>query len=382
MEAMPEALKCPSCAAPLDPPAPGADSARCPYCGCNVQFRESGPSIIVVKAEADPDKRVWILPVVLLIAIVAGAVISLVFIESDQTEPAPSTLPAWSPPATAPDIDAAAPESTTFAKQVMSFGSQGIGPGQFIDARNIGVDGKGNIYVGENTDGRVEVFDPQGKFLAEWPVQSKVIFGMSVDRNGVVFIAEGRDLAWYEGATGRLLGKAQSDDSDSNGFRDANVASGGDIYAVDGKTTITILAGDGRIKKAFDERKSVGDDIRLDRVVASPSGEIFALDGNHGIFKFSADGRFINQFGAVDITGDSGIPSQLHGPLYLAMDSRGRLYVAELSPAVKVFDGNGNFIDSFGGNTTAFGIAVSHANEIFFCSPLDHTVRKFVPIKP
>jgi hypothetical protein len=379
---MPEALKCPSCAAPLDPPAPGATSARCPYCGCSVLFQGSGQSIVVAKADAPANRQIWVVPIVLLIAIVVGAVISLVFIESDQSEPTPSTMTAWSPPATAPDIDAAPPESTTFAKEVMSFGSQGIGPGQFSDARNIGVDGKGNIYVGENSDGRVQVFDPRGKFLAEWPVQSKIIFGMSVDRNGVVFIAEGRGLTWYEGATGRLLGKAQSNEPGFNGFRDANVAPSGNIYAVDGGTTITILAGDGRIKKVFDERKSVGDDIMFYRVVASPSGEIFALDSYHGIFKFSSDGRFINQFGAVDITGDSGIPSELHGPLYLAMDSRGRLYVAELSPAVKVFDGNGNYIDSFGGNNTAFGIAVSNANEIFFCSPLDHTVRKFVPIKP
>src|SRR5580658_5346252 len=119
---MPEALKCPSCAAPLDPPAPGATSARCPYCGLSVKFQESGQTIVVVEAKAPRNRHIWIVPIVFLIAIVFGAIISLVFVESDKTEPTATTLPAWSAPATAPDIDAPPPESTTFAKEVMSFG--------------------------------------------------------------------------------------------------------------------------------------------------------------------------------------------------------------------------------------------------------------------
>jgi hypothetical protein len=380
MEAMPEALKCPSCAAPLEPPAPGATSARCPYCGCNVQFRDSGESIIVVTADAPPNHQIWVVPIVFLIAIVTGLVISFFFIESDRPEK-PTTLPAWTPPATLPDIDAAPSQSTTFAKEVMSFGSQGIGAGQFSDARSIGVDGKGNIYVGEN-DGRVQVFDGQGKFLAEWAVAAKPLLSLSVNRSGVVYIAEGPSLMWYDGATGRPLGKAQSDEPGTYPFQDAFVTPSGDIYAVNGRTTITVLDSDGRIKNVFDEGKSVGDDVMFSRVVSSPSGEIFVLANLTGIFKFSADGRYINRFGNVDMTGDSGIPSQLHGPLYLAVDGQGRLYVSQLGPAVKVFNGNGNYLDSFGGNTEAFGIAIDNANEIFLCSPLDYTVRKFVPIKP
>jgi hypothetical protein len=76
------------------------------------------------------------------------------------------------------------------------------------------------------------------------------------------------------------------------------------------------------------------------------------------------------------------VSGALHSPLYLAVDGKGRLYVSQLGPAVKVFDGDGNFIDSFGGNEAAFGIAINDANEIFACFPFDPTVRKFALVKP
>src|SRR6185503_8579693 len=78
-----------------------------------------------------------------------------------------------------------------FAETILDFGSEGIGPGMFKDARAIAVDASGKIYVGEYTGGRVQVFDPDGKFITQWSVDRKMpLTGMAADRNGIIYIVQ------------------------------------------------------------------------------------------------------------------------------------------------------------------------------------------------
>src|ERR1700722_10791413 len=80
------------------------------------------------------------------------------------------------------------PAAPTFAHQVMAFGSQGIGAGHFKDSRSIAIDGQGHIYVGEYSDGRVQVFDYQGKFITQWSIgQGKSLLNLCADHNGIVY---------------------------------------------------------------------------------------------------------------------------------------------------------------------------------------------------
>ena len=57
-------------------------------------------------------------------------------------------------------------EFTTNGTFIRSFGTLGIGPGQFINPGGVGTGPQGNIYVtdfGENNN--VQKFDPNGHFL-------------------------------------------------------------------------------------------------------------------------------------------------------------------------------------------------------------------------
>lgn len=53
-------------------------------------------------------------------------------------------------------------------KYLGEFGSRGNGPGQFQLPHNVVIDAQGRIYVSDRDNQRVEVFDPQGKYLTEW----------------------------------------------------------------------------------------------------------------------------------------------------------------------------------------------------------------------
>lgn len=50
---------------------------------------------------------------------------------------------------------------------VMSFGEPGSGPGQFNTPHSIAADAAGNIYVADRGNGRIQVFDGNGKFLRQ-----------------------------------------------------------------------------------------------------------------------------------------------------------------------------------------------------------------------
>jgi sugar lactone lactonase YvrE len=83
-------------------------------------------------------------------------------------------------------------------------------------------------------------------------------------------------------------------------------------------------------------------------VLVAPNGDIFVADGhgiggNNRIVKFTADGRFVGEWGG---TGEAdGHFQEPHG---LAMDSQGRLFVADRgNRRIQIFDQDGNHLESW-----------------------------------
>jgi sugar lactone lactonase YvrE len=92
-------------------------------------------------------------------------------------------------------------------------------------------------------------------------------------------------------------------------------------------------------------------------VVVNARGEIFIADGHtprpgspdgDRIVKFSKDGTFVKAWGSQKGSG----PGELAGPHRLAMDSQGRLFVADRgNRRIQIFDRDGRFVDQW----TQFG---------------------------
>ncbi len=57
---------------------------------------------------------------------------------------------------------------TKDGKFAKAWGKKGSAPGEFDLPHGIGVDSKGRLYVADRNNARIQVFDPEGKFLAEW----------------------------------------------------------------------------------------------------------------------------------------------------------------------------------------------------------------------
>ncbi len=78
---------------------------------------------------------------------------------------------------------------------INAWGSKGAGPGEFDTPHGIAVDGNGTVYVADRGNSRVQVFDAEGTFVAEW--KSEEIgrpWGMDITADGNVLVADGGDL--------------------------------------------------------------------------------------------------------------------------------------------------------------------------------------------
>src|SRR6267378_4898003 len=183
-----QTFDCPKCGAPVtyDPNSAGG-TARCSYCQSQLalpnEFRGE-PARVIEQFEINIGPQVasgakkiisLFLLIPFFIVIVVLVVILAVFGMIGQMVRS-ITAPLRAPTATrsGPSGSRTDDAANSFASVVLKFGSEGIGPGMMTDARSIAVDGAGRIYVGEYLGGRVLVFDPSGKFIAQWMVDAKM----------------------------------------------------------------------------------------------------------------------------------------------------------------------------------------------------------------
>jgi DNA-binding beta-propeller fold protein YncE len=252
------------------------------------------------------------------------------------------------------------------ASVLLKFGSEGIGPGMFSDARSIAVDGSGKIYVGEYTGGRVQVFDPNGKFISQINVDPEMpLRGMTADRKGTVYIVQRGKVRRFDGNTGRELGDLKF--SGGDGFDDITTAADGGLVGVwdRGRDDLVRFDSSGNVVRTITKAISSASgrsELNM-RVAIDGIGNIYALGTfNNAVFKFGPDGRFINRFG-----GSGEKSGQFRAPQAIAVDGKGRVFVSDIN-GIQIFDGDGRYIDVFDVEGSASGMVFNDNNELFIAA--------------
>jgi len=92
-------------------------------------------------------------------------------------------------------------------KLLKQWGQKGQGPGQFNLPHAICLDAQGKVYVGDRENKRIQVFDADGKFLAEWK-ESGAPYGLFLTGDGQMFVADGL-ASWVKvlNREGKTLGR-------------------------------------------------------------------------------------------------------------------------------------------------------------------------------
>ena len=267
---------------------------------------------------------------------------------------------------TGPTASGGKEKANAFANQTLNFGSDGIGPGMFKDARSIAVDGSGKIYVGEYTGGRIQVFDPAGKFLTQWTVDPKMpLRGLAADRKGTIYVVQRGTITRHEGETGKLLGAVAY--AGGGGFDDLSMSADGGFVAAwySNRDDVVRFNSAGEVTRTIRAAISStsGDSELNTRVAIDGLGNIYALGSfNNAVFKFGPDGKFLTRFGD---NGDQ--PGQFHAPFAIAVDGKGRVYVSDIK-GIQVFDGNGRYLKVFKPDGMAFDMVFNDNNEMFIAA--------------
>jgi hypothetical protein len=321
-------------------------------------------------------KWIWLLVAIPLLGLIIGglaAVGALAPLFYSVSRPAREPVKPVTP------VNPVAPKGGTvsgFASVLLDFGKEGIGPGMFNDARSIAVDGAGRIYVGEYTGGRIQVFDPEGKFVTQWSIGDRktLLRGLAADRKGTVYVVEGGRIDRYAGETGEKLGQVNYE---RNGFDDVAIGADGGLVAVwqGNRDDIVVFDANGKLARTIPEAISgaSGDSELAMRVAVDGSGNIYALGRfNNGVFKFGRDGKYINRFGD-----DGDHPGQFRAPYSIAVDGYGRVYVGDMK-GIQIFDANGRYLNVINPKGMAFGMVFNDKNELFVIAR-DHVVKYSVP---
>jgi streptogramin lyase len=187
---------------------------------------------------------------------------------------------------------------------------------QWAGVISVDPDARGNIWVFHRSDPTILEFDPSGKLVASFGAGMFVQpHGMTLDREGNIWVTDAQN-------------------KDGKGQQVFKLSAEGKVLMTLGKAGV---AGEGP-----DTFNGPAD------VVVAPNGDIFVADGhaamaNGRIVKFSKDGKVLKTWGK---TGSG--PGEFNVPHSIAMDSRGRIFVADRgNNRLQIFDQSGKFIDQW-----------------------------------
>jgi sugar lactone lactonase YvrE len=145
----------------------------------------------------------------------------------------------------------------------------------------------------------------------------------------------------------------------------------GNIWVTDG------VGKDGKGHQAIKFSPDGKELMRLGKAGVAPNGDIFVADGHGGntnarIVKFDKSGKFIKAWGQKG----SG-PGDLDIPHALAMDSRGRLFVADRNNnRIQIYDQDGKLLDSWSQFSRPSGIAIDKKDQIYVVDSESGSVAK------
>jgi sugar lactone lactonase YvrE len=186
-------------------------------------------------------------------------------------------------------------------------GEPGSAPGQFSEPRGLAADARGNLYVADTKNNRIQVFDGNGQFVRSLGAagsadgQLKEPGGVAIDSDGSVIVADtwNHRIARF-GADGSWLGAFTDETRGFFGPR-AVVVVRDWLYVAD--------TGNKRIVRFDKQWKLVSDwgtsgngpgqFVEPVGLAADSAGNIYVADtGNHRFQVFDLEGRFLREFPA------------------------------------------------------------------------------------
>lgn len=269
---------------------------------------------------------------------------------------------------------------------LQSWGNKGSGNVEFNKPCGVAVDNKGQIYIADSGNCRIQKLTVDGKFIGQWKTADAPV-AVAVDDSGNIYAAEMRkDKGLIEkfNSEGKLIKKWEFLGSEPKSKWP--VTPGG--IAVSKKYVYLGNNSAGSIQKfTLDGEliKSWGNLARccgfLDVTVDNEENVYVAELGAHRVAKFDQNGNLLKTWGK---SGEGeGDFCGCCNPVHIAVGSKGTIFTSEKStPRIQEFTNDGKFICSFGAGIFSSGcgyidIAVSPSGKVFVVDDSAYCVRVF-----
>lgn len=229
-----------------------------------------------------------------------------------------------------------APSGATFLR---SFGTEGTGNGQFRWPIGVAADGKGNVWVGDFFDDRVEKFNENGGYLSQFGTagtgsgQFDYPYGVAVDPKGHLWVADSENDRVQEfGETGtfiRQFGTLGAGAGQLHGPLGIAVDPKDDVWVTDALNyRVEEFSETGTYIRSFGSKGSgPGQFAELRGLAVAPGGDVWVADpGNNRIEEFTETGGFVRQVGGEGVGSAS-----FRTPNDIDIDAAGNLWVTSFA---------------------------------------------------
>ena len=261
----------------------------------------------------------------------------------------------------------------------------------FKAPRAIAFDGKGNLYVTDESDFKIKKFDPQGRFEGGWGDAGREFkslkepSGMAFDGQGFFYVTDAKAGCVMKFSTaGKFVAKWGKEGSKPDEFMiplGIAVDRSKDIYVADsGNNRIVKYSTGGVVKTAWEKQGTGrGEFLFPTGVAVNEQNEIIVVDRVH-IQKFSPEGEVIAVWGKPGTA-----EGELNRPLGLAVDSQGYIFIADTgNNRVQKFGPDGRFITAWGSAGTAdgrmtgpVGVAFNEKGSVFVLELDNSRIQEF-----
>lgn len=215
-------------------------------------------------------------------------------------------------------VEKYSPSGQFIAQWGMDAGSE---DGQLQLPAAIAIDAKGNFYITELYNNRVQKFDPFGKFLMKWGTSGEGEgrfsrpYGIAIDRSGDVYIRDNYGVHKFT-PEGEFLARWKA-----KGSRGIALDSHANVYVTNWQShTVLKLDNAGNVVSEWGSAYNEdGRFVEPGSIAVDPSGHLVVGDNwRCRIQRFTSEGRFVSKWGSQTWFGVNGLATDTSGNLYVA----------------------------------------------------------------
>ncbi|XP_078656587.1 uncharacterized protein LOC144902828 [Branchiostoma floridae x Branchiostoma belcheri] len=268
---------------------------------------------------------------------------------------------------------------------VLRVGEKGSQQRQFDRPIDVAVRGD-RLYVADNWNHRVQVFDLSGKFCHSIPTTRP--YGLAVQTDGTIVVISVKEVKKFS-PSGKLLYKFLLGEYCTLPYGLAVQRDGRVVVADPEKHSIFLFEADGTpVKQVGGQGKGEGQFDDPNFVCVDKEDNIIVTDyGNHRVQVLDRNLNYKHKFGQKGRQ-----PQDMFGPSGVSADSRGNIVLANFGDSsgvsgvehgrkLQVFRPDGTWVSTISSDGDKLnwphGVAVTEDGHVFIVDYADHCIRKY-----